>query len=177
MSEKKLTIAIGTDHAGYPFKRDLIDYIESLGHKAVDFGCPGAQPCDYPEIAVRTARSVVKKEADRGILICGTGVGMAIAANKVGGIRAGVCWNDDIAKLISEHNRANIICLPARFSGLEQMKKWIKIWLDTPYSKEERHVRRLEQVMQIEEARGPAGPKGPSPQVHRPYGSRRKKNE
>lgn len=149
MSEK-LRIAIGTDHAGYPLKKDLIDFIASLGHKASDMGCKDAAACDYPAIAVDVARAVSEEKADRGILICGTGVGMSIAANKVEGVRAGVCWNDDIAKLISEHNRANIICLPARFSSLEQMEKWIKIWLDTPYSNDERHVRRFKQVMAIE---------------------------
>jgi ribose 5-phosphate isomerase B len=153
MIERKLTIAIGTDHAGYPFKKELIEFIGSLGHKTLDLGCDRADACDYPEIAVKVARSVSQKKSDRGILMCGTGVGMSIAANKIKGVRAGVCWNADIAKLISEHNRANIICLPARFAGLDQMKQWIKIWIETPYSDEARHIRRLEQVKSIEGSR------------------------
>jgi ribose 5-phosphate isomerase B len=147
----QLKIAIGTDHAGYPLKRPLIEFLNSLGYKTADLGCDSPAPCDYPAIAVGVGRAVSESKADRGILICGTGVGMSIAANKIRGIRAGVCWNEDIAKLISEHNRANIICLPARFSTLEQMKKWIKIWLETPYSDDERHRRRLEQLMSIKE--------------------------
>jgi ribose 5-phosphate isomerase B len=150
MTDKKLKIAIGTDHAGFPFKKDLVMFIESLGHQALDFGCPGPDPCDYPPVAIQVGRAVSSQKADRGVLLCGTGAGMCMVANKIRGVRAGVSWNDEIAKLLSEHNRSNVLCLPARFASLEQMKSWIKIWLETPYSEEERHLRRLEEIKNLE---------------------------
>lgn len=145
-----MRIAFGCDHAGIDYKGRIIEYIKGLKIDVLDLGCTDRSGCDYPDIAVSVARLVSSGECDRGILICGTGVGMSITANKFKNIRAGVCWNEGVARLISEHNNANILCLPARFASAKDMVTWIQIWLDTPFSSEERHIRRVDKIAQLE---------------------------
>jgi ribose 5-phosphate isomerase B len=145
-----MKIAIGCDHAGLDHKNSLIRFLTTKGFEVKDFGCFSTESCDYPDIAAPLARAVADGIFDRGILICGTGIGMSIAANKVAGIRAAVCWNSDTAHLVSEHNNANILCLPSRFSSPEQMEQWTGIWIDTPFSSQERHIKRVAKIMEIE---------------------------
>jgi ribose 5-phosphate isomerase B len=148
--EKIMNFAFGCDHAGFEIKQRIIDGLESRGHRVKDFGCNSSASCDYPDIASRVACSVSDGESERGVLICGTGIGMSIAANKIRSIRAAVCWNDDVAKLVSEHNAANILCMGARCATPEQMMKWIDIWLATLPSSEPRHVNRVKKIAAIE---------------------------
>jgi len=151
-----MKIAIASDHAGFELKKLLVEKLISE-YNIIDFGCHNKESCDYPDYALKVARAVQRKDVERGILICGSGIGMSIVANKFRGVRAGLCFSDDIAKLISEHNFANVICLPARIKicgeviDVEKLYSWIKIWLETRNSIEERHIRRIKKIEQIEE--------------------------
>ena len=145
-----MNVAIGCDHAGLEHKAALAGFIAELGHTVVDFGCDTAEPCDYPDFASLVAGAVSSGKCGYGILLCGTGIGMSIAANKVAGVRAAVCWSEDTARLSREHNDANVLCLPARYSTIEDMKRWIKAWFATPFSGKERHLRRIEKIHNLE---------------------------
>ena len=145
-----MKIAFGCDHAGCDCRETILRFLRESGYQVTDLGCKTPERCDYPDFAAVVAEAVSSGKADRGILICGTGIGMSIAANKVPGIRAAVCWTDDIAALIAEHNDANIICLGARFATPEQMIRWIGIWLKTPACRDPRHLKRLEKIAELE---------------------------
>ena len=121
-----MNLAIGSDHAGYKLKGRLIQWLRSSEagkNRILDVGTGSEESCDYPDFAREVGRAVAKKRASKGILLCGTGIGMAIAANKVHGIRAAVAWNPDIAGLAAEHNDANVLCVPARFANLKKREK------------------------------------------------------
>ncbi len=124
-----MKIAIGNDHAAVALKWEILEYVESLGHQAVNYGTDTGERCDYPVYGKLVARAVAAKEADCGILICGTGVGISIAANKVKGIRAGVCSDTATARLIKEHNNANILAFGARIVGPELAKELVRAYL------------------------------------------------
>ena len=144
-----MLIAFGCDHAGFALKREIIEFLNSSGHKVIDCGCFSSQRCDYPDYAIPVANYVSKGKADRGVLICGTGMGMGIIANKVRDIRAAVCYSDETATLASEHNKANILCLGARTSTVDDMKRWIKIWLETQFAGD-RHQKRIDKIRHFE---------------------------
>ncbi|MDD2523264.1 MAG: ribose 5-phosphate isomerase B [Endomicrobiaceae bacterium] len=143
-----MKISLGTDHAGFLIKNKVINFLQSLGHEVVDYGTNSAESCDYPDFAYKVALDVSSNKSQKGVLICGTGIGMAISANKVPNIRAGVCWSKETAQLISLHNDANIICVGARFASFEDICDWIKIFLETKF--EERHSKRINKIIQIE---------------------------
>jgi ribose 5-phosphate isomerase B len=145
-----MKIAFGCDHAAFEHRDKVIDVLKAQGHTVEDFGHKGKDSCDYPDIAAAVAGSVSKGKNEKGILICGTGVGMSIAANKFPRVRAAVCWNKSVAALVSEHNDANILCLPARFSTPVEMTNWIDLWLKTPRSAEQRHINRINKIAAIE---------------------------
>jgi len=151
-----MIIAVSSDHAGYKLKTQLVEML-SKEYKIIDFGTFSDESCDYPYYAKKVALSIQNGEAERGILLCSTGEGMCILANKFKGIRAGLCFSDETARLLSEHNFANIICFPTKvkINGLEitaeLLYKWTKIWLSTENSNEERHKRRIQQIKLIEE--------------------------
>ena len=115
--EEKMKIAIGNDHAATELKFVIMDYLKELGHEVINFGTDGTDSCNYPEYGEKVGRAVVAGEADCGVLICGTGVGISIAANKVNGVRAAVCSDTATARLVKEHNNANIIAFGARIVG------------------------------------------------------------
>ena len=144
-----MRIAFGCDHAGFAIKEKLVNYINSIGNEIIDCGTYSPTSCDYPDFALKVAQNIVLKKADKGILICGTGIGMSIVANKVKGIRAAVCWNKETATLISKHNDANIMCAGARFASVEDICLWIKIFIETKF--EERHLKRINKISQIEQ--------------------------
>jgi ribose 5-phosphate isomerase B len=150
-----MKISIASDHAGFKLKTQLVEKLEKE-YKIIDFGCFSEESCDYPDYATKVAKSVQNKDVDRGILICGSGIGMAIVANKFRGIRAGVCFSEETARLLAEHNFANIICFPARVKvcgeivNVEQLFLWTKIWLETPNSVQERHINRIKKISEIE---------------------------
>lgn len=146
-----MKIAIGADHAGYVVKERIIELLEGRGIEVVDFGTKNLDSVDYPAFAFPVAECVRDKKADLGILICGTGVGMSIAANKVKGIRAGVCQSVFAARAIREHNNANIICLGARTNTLDEIIEFVTIFLESKFTNGERHVKRLEMIKRYEE--------------------------
>ena len=150
-----MKIAIGSDHAGYVLKAQLASWLQSASggaHHVLDEGTHSEASCDYPDFAVAVAKAVARRSSERGILICGTGIGMAIAANKISGIRAAVSWNPATAALAAEHNQANVLCLPARFVQLTQAKQMIRRFLHTPFG-EGRHARRVRKLRQLDHAR------------------------
>ncbi len=145
-----MKIAFGCDHAGFEHREKVLDFLHGLGHTVADMGSCWNASCDYTEFAAAVAEGVSKRLYDKGVLICGTGIGMSITANKFPGVRAAVCWNNDIAKLISQHNDANIICLPGRFATTDGLIGFIDTWLRTPASTEERHRKRVSNISEIE---------------------------
>jgi len=144
-----MRIAIGNDHRGVQFKRKLIDLLHRLGHETVDVGTDSADSVDYPDIASVVARQVAHHEADRGILICGTGIGMAITANKVPGIRATTCHDEVTAEICRRHNDVNVLCLSADLVGEQRVQRMVEVWLTTEFDGG-RHERRLCKIADLE---------------------------
>ena len=139
-------IALGSDHGGYALKQEIAAHLEKRGIPYKDYGCYDDSPCDYPVFAKKVAKSVVEKECDKGILICGTGIGISIAANKVKGIRAALCHDVFSAKATREHNDANILAMGARVVGGGLALMIVDTFLDTPFSEAERHKNRIAQL-------------------------------
>lgn len=145
-------IFIAADHAGYPLKEELKKFLAEGGYKIVDLGAEQLDPLDdYPDFAKAMAKEVLENEDSGGILICSTGQGMCIAANRFEGIRAALVHNEFTALDAADHLDANVICLGGRVTDPEEAKKLVKIWLDTEFSGEERHRRRLEKIEEIAE--------------------------
>jgi len=144
-------IAIGADHAGYRLKDVVIPFIQQLGHEVEDLGCSCDQSVDYPDYAMSVCDRVVQGTADRGILICGTGIGMSIAANKIPGIRCALVHDLFSAQATREHNDTNVLALGERVVGPGVAQEIIRIWLETPFSQGERHVGRVNKVKQLEQ--------------------------
>lgn len=141
-----MKIAVGSDHAGFEMKEELIKHLESRGLEVINFGTDSTASCDYPDYAKKVAHSVADGESEKGLLVCGTGIGMSLCANKVKGIRAAVLSDEFSAQATREHNDANILCLGARVVDLEKATKLLDIFLDTPFSNGENHVRRLSKL-------------------------------
>ncbi len=146
MSKK---IALAADHAGFEEKEKLKSTLTELGVDFEDMGTTSADSVDYPDYALKAARAVAKGDFDQGLLVCGSGTGMAIAANKVHGVRAAVAWSPDIARLAREHNNANVLSLPARFLDDHQAKEILKAWFDADFEGG-RHERRVEKIIEAE---------------------------
>lgn len=146
-----MKIGIGNDHAATELKFAIVDYLKELGHEVVNFGTDTNDSCNYPEYGEKVARAVVAKEVDLGILICGTGVGISIVANKVKGIRAVVCSEPCSARLAREHNNANILAFGARIVGEELAKTIVKEYLDASFLGG-RHQTRVDMISEIENA-------------------------
>lgn len=147
-----MKIAIGTDHGGYALKSHVMAVVEECGHDLVDLGTFDDSPADYPDPAKAVGEAVATKTADRGILLCGSGVGVAIAANKVHGIRASVCHDTYTAAQGVEHDAMNVLCIGARVIGPELATVIVKAFLGATFSGAERHQRRLDKVLAIEAA-------------------------
>ena len=141
-----MKIAFANDHAGYEVRQALIDFLKGLGHSVTDFGWAQKTSCDYSDFAIPASISVSKGENDFGILLCGSGIGMSIVANRFNNVRAALCWNEEVAKLSRQHNNANILCLPSRVLQLEELKKVISVWLSTSFCNEERHQNRINKI-------------------------------
>lgn len=139
-------IAIGCDHGGYYLKQDIIDFLKKSGYEYRDFGTYSDESCDYPEYAKKVAHAVADGECEKGILICGTGIGVSITANKVKGIRAALVHDCFSAKATREHNNANVLAMGARVIGPGLAMEIVRIFLETPFSDDERHIRRINQI-------------------------------
>jgi ribose 5-phosphate isomerase B len=144
-----MKIAIGADHAGFALKERLRERLAGEGHDVIDFGTTTAEPCDYPDFAQPVARDVARGRADRGILVCGTGIGMAMAANKIAGVRAAPAQSEDAVRLTREHNDANILTLGARYLDPDRAAALIEIFLSTEFTGG-RHARRVAKIAQLE---------------------------
>lgn len=139
------SIAIGCDHAGFTMKEEIRNILQSHGHEVKDFGTFSADSTDYPDYAHAVANAVEKKEFDLGILICGSANGVAMTANKHQGIRAAICWNEELAALARQHNDANVLCLPARFIEMSQAEKITDRFLNSSFEGG-RHGRRVDKI-------------------------------
>lgn len=145
-----MKIGIGNDHSSVEMKQQIKEFVERMGHEVVDFGTNSTQSCDYPVYGEKVARAVVAKEVERGIVICGTGVGISLAANKVKGIRCVVCSEPYSAKLSRQHNNSNMLAFGARVIGIEMAKMIVTEWLNTEFEGG-RHQRRIDMITAIEE--------------------------
>lgn len=145
-----MKIGIGNDHAAVEMKQQIVAFLEELGHEVVNYGTDTNASCDYPVYGEKVGRAVVNKEVDLGILICGTGVGISLAANKVKGVRAVVCSEPYSAKLSRQHNNTNVLAFGARVIGIEMAKMIITEWLNAEFEGD-RHQRRVDLIMAIEE--------------------------
>lgn len=139
-------IALGSDHGGYTLKKEIIAHLESKHIEYKDFGCEGTESCDYPEYGRAVAEAVARGEYEKGILICGTGIGISIAANKVKGIRCALCSDCFSAEATRQHNDANILAMGGRVVGPGLAIKIVDTFLNTPFSEDERHVRRIKKI-------------------------------
>lgn len=144
-----MKLAIGNDHAAYAMKLEIKEYLEAKGHEVVDFGTHSTESCNYPEFGEAVGRAVAAGEVDGGVLICGTGIGISISANKVKGVRAAVCSEPVSAALTKQHNNANIIAFGARIVGIETAKAIVDAWMNAEYEGG-RHQKRIDMMMEIE---------------------------
>ena len=145
-----MKIAIAADHAGFSLKEALRETLSTAGHELTDFGAYSSESTDYPDFAVAVAGQVASGNAARGILICSTGVGMSIAANKVVGVRAALASNAEVVRLTREHNDANVIALGAKFLSQSEAQTLVDIFLETPFDGGVRHSRRIGKIAEIE---------------------------
>ena len=145
-----MRITIGSDHAGFELKKLLIDYLQKCGHQLKDVGTNSTQPVDYPDFAEAVGLSVLRGDSERGILICGSGVGASVAANKIPGIRAGLCHDTYSAHQGVEHDDMNVLVLGSRVIGTELARELVRAFLGATFSGEERHRRRLAKVVALE---------------------------
>ena len=144
-----MKIAVGADHAGFELKNQLRDALRAAGHEVHDFGTASAESTDYPDYAGLVGRAVASGEAERGVLVCGSGVGMSIAANKIRGVRAALAVNEEEVKLTRQHNNANIITFGARFIDAPAAQKLARLFLETPFDGG-RHERRVRKISELE---------------------------
>jgi len=144
-----IMIGIGSDHAGFELKEKIKEYLKELGYEYKDFGTKSNESVDYPDYALKVAECVAKKECNQGILICGSGLGMSMAANKVPGIRAALCYNTEMARLSREHNDANVLTIGARMIDEKTAKNIVRVWLKTEFAGG-RHLRRVNKIKDID---------------------------
>jgi ribose 5-phosphate isomerase B len=148
-----MRIALGSDHRGYNVKQKIADLLRRFQHEVVDVGAYGLENVDYPDVAAIVAQKVSQGEVDRGILVCGTGIGMCIAANKFGGVRAAPCHDDITAEMSRRHNDLNVLCLSADLLGEKLIDRMVEIWLNTEFEGG-RHARRVEKITNLEQTHG-----------------------
>ena len=148
-----MKIAIGADHGGYQLKEELLRFLKEESEDVEDFGTDSEERCDYPDIAARGVKEGARGKADRGVLICTTGIGMAIVANKFPGIRAAACYNEDAARMSRKDNDANVLTTGGKYVTPEDAKKILRIWLKTDFLGETilRHMKRVDKIRSIEE--------------------------
>ncbi len=149
-----MRIALGNDHRGFEAKQLIKTIVTQLGHEVIDVGSTDSNPVDYPDTAYLAAMAVSKKEADRAILACGTGIGMSISANKIKGVRAALCHDELSARVSRHHNNANVLCISGDMTGEVLIRKMVEVWLETEFSGG-RHQRRIDKIAAIEEGEDP----------------------
>jgi len=161
-----MKIAIGSDHRGYEAKERIKALLKGMGLEVADQGAHDNRPCDYPDIGLAVAQAVSSGKAERGILFCGSGIGMSISANKVHGVRAALCHDELTAQMARRHNDANVLCLPADLVGDALMQSIVRMWLSTEFEGG-RHARRVEKILAYEQNHG-SEPAARKPSATRP---------
>ena len=146
-----MLVVVGSDHAGYDLKQSIIQSLKQQGHEVVDVGTDSTAPVDYPDFAEKVGRSVLANKGERGVLICGSGVGASVAANKIRGIRAGLCHDTYSAHQGVEHDNMNVLVLGARVIGTEAAKECVHAFLGAQFTQEVRHVRRIGKIDVLEQ--------------------------
>ena len=146
-----MKIAIGADHAGFDYKQKVVKYLQEKKYEVMDFGTDSSEATDYPDYAVLVGKAVALKKVDFGILVCGTGIGMSIAANKVKGVRAAVVSNSFTAESSKTHNHANVITFGSRVNTIEEVIEFLEIFMNASYSSEERHLSRVDKIGKYED--------------------------
>jgi len=149
-----MKIAVGSDHRGFEAKQQIEAIVSEMGHECIDFGTSDSNPVDYPDPAYLAAMAVSKNQVDRAILVCATGIGMSIAANKINKVRAALCHDELSAQISRDHNDANVLCLSGDQLGEVLLRKTVEVWLNTEFSGG-RHERRVRKIQAIEEDRDP----------------------
>ncbi|HEY0405834.1 MAG TPA: ribose 5-phosphate isomerase B [Pyrinomonadaceae bacterium] len=149
---KPTTIAIGSDHAGYEAKELMKRELEALGVEVIDKGAHGLESVDYPDFGAAVGRAVASGEVERGVLVCGSGIGISMAANKVPGVRAALCWNEETARLAREHNDANILCFGARLIEPDLAARIVRVFIETEFAGG-RHALRVEKLSQLDNSK------------------------
>ena len=144
-----MKVAVGFDHAGFPLKQITLEAVRSAGHEPIDMGTNSAEPVDFPDFTEKVGRAIQSGQAERGILVCGSGVGACIAANKVPGVRAAPCHDDITAEMSRRHNDANVLCLSGDLLGERLIDRMIEIWLGAPFEGG-RHARRVNKITDLE---------------------------
>ena len=145
-----MKIAIASDHGGFALKQEVMEHLKARNVEYIDKGCYSAASCDYPVFAKEVTAAVTSGEAELGILICGTGIGMSLCANKIKGIRCGLCTDEFTAEATRQHNDANVLALGARVISAEKALSIVKTFFDTPFSGAERHIRRINKIKDLE---------------------------
>jgi len=146
-----MKIVVGSDHDGFKLKNEMAELLRSLGHEVLDVGAFDERPSDYPDFAEALGRAVLDRRSERGVLICGSGVGACVAANKLNGIRAGMCHDTYSAHQGVEHDNINVLVMGSRVVGVKLAEDLVKAFLGATFTKEERHVRRLAKIKALEE--------------------------
>ena len=146
-----MRLAVGGDHAGFPLKGPVVEYLRSLGHEVHDFGCYSPEPVDFPDIAERVCEAILKGEAERGVMVCGTGVGASIACNKVPGVRAALCHDVYSAHQCVEHDNVQVLCLGAQIVGELLAYELLRAFLGARFSTSEEFRRRVEKLAKMDE--------------------------
>lgn len=144
-----MKIAVASDHAGFEAKEELKPLLDELGIEVEDLGTMSEDSVDYPDYAQMVAEAVGRKDVDQGLLVCGSGIGMAIAANKINGVRAALAWNEETARLAREHNDANVLAIGSRTTPKDEIPKIIRAWFDTKFAGG-RHEKRIEKIAELE---------------------------
>jgi len=151
-----MKLALASDHRGHAMKERIAALLAEAGHEVLDMGTNSAKSCDYPDIGYKAAKAVAGGAVERGILVCGTGIGMSIVANKVAGIRAAVCSDELTAQISRRHNDANVLCLAADVLGEDLVRRIVRGWMDTEFEGGGRHTRRVAKIAAIERGEDPA---------------------
>jgi len=149
-----MKITIGSDHAGFPLKQELVTHLRQCGHEVIDLGTNNTDPVDYPDYAEAVGKSILSGQVGRAVLICGSGVGASVGANKIPGVRAGLCHDTYSAHQGVEHDDMNVLVMGARVIGIATAKELVDAYMRATFTKEERHMKRLKKVASIEERYG-----------------------
>lgn len=141
-----MKIAFACDHGGLQLKNHIIEFVKKMGHEVLDYGCYTEESCDYPVFGKKACKAVASGEADRGIVICSTGIGMSIVANKVKGIRCALLTDENSARLTREHNNTNCMAMGQKNVSFDLAERIVRVWLETEFSNAERHIRRINMI-------------------------------